>query len=84
MPKIQICMGSACHLKGAPLVAQALQNEVERREITNEVSFELIGSFCQNQCAEGVVVKVNGETHTHVTAADVPRLIELCLQTSSS
>jgi len=25
MLTIQICMGSACHLKGAPLIAQAFQ-----------------------------------------------------------
>lgn len=58
--KIQICMGSACHLKGSPLIAQALQVELERREKAGEVTFELLGSFCQSQCADGVIVKVNG------------------------
>ena len=28
---IQICMGSACHLKGAPLIAQAFQAELDKR-----------------------------------------------------
>ena len=78
--KIQICMGSASHLKGAPLVAQALQVELERRETAGEVLFELAGSFCQNQCAEGVLVRVNGEPYQHITVADVPRLVEICLQ----
>lgn len=30
--KIQVCMGSACHLKGAPLIAQAFQVELEKRQ----------------------------------------------------
>ena len=78
--KIQICMGSACHLKGSPLIAQALQVKLERREKAGEVIFELLGSFCQSQCADGVIVKVNGETYKHVTVADVPSLINICLQ----
>lgn len=78
--KIQICMGSACHLKGSPLIAQALQVELERREKAGEVTFELWGSFCQSECADGVVVKINGETYKHVTVADVPSLINICLQ----
>lgn len=78
--KIQVCMGSACHLKGSPLIAQALQVELERREKAGEVTFELWGSFCQSQCADGVVVIINGETYKHVTVADVPSLINICLQ----
>lgn len=54
--------------------------ELERREAAGEVLFELAGSFCQSQCADGVIVRVNGETYQHVTAADVPRLVEICLQ----
>lgn len=79
MSTIQICMGSACHLKGAPLIAQAFQNEIERLHKEKDIHIELIGSFCQYQCAEGVIVKINGETFTHVTTADVPRLIEQVL-----
>ena len=78
--KIQICMGSACHLKGAPLIAQALQVELERREAAGEVLFALAGSFCQSQCADGVFVRVTGETNQHITVADDPRLVEICLQ----
>ena len=46
---IQICMGSACHLKGAPLIAQAFQVELEKRQKSGDVLFELTGAFCQSQ-----------------------------------
>lgn len=77
---IQVCMGSACHLKGAPLIAQAFQVELEKRQRSGDVLFELMGSFCQSQCADGVIVRVNGETYQHVTVADVPKLLNICLQ----
>ena len=78
--KIQVCMGSACHLKGAPLIAQAFQVELEKRQQSGDVLFELTGAFCQSQCADGVIVRVNGETYKHVTVADVPSLLNICLQ----
>lgn len=78
--EIQICMGSACHLKGAPLVAQAFQVELEKRQRLGNITFQLIGAFCQSQCTDGVIVRVNGETYKHVTVADVPSLINICLR----
>jgi len=77
---IQICMGSACHLKGAPLVAQAFQAELDKRRKSSDVLVDLGGAFCQSQCIDGVVVRINGETYTHVTASDVPALVDICLQ----
>ena len=77
---IQICMGSACHLKGAPLIAQAFQAELDKRSKNGDIAIELGGAFCQSQCIDGVVVRINGNTHTHVTVADVPTLVDLCLQ----
>lgn len=77
---IQICMGSACHLKGAPLIAQAFQAELDKRRKTDDVFVDLGGAFCQSQCIDGVVVRINGETYTRVTTADVPALVDVCLQ----
>lgn len=77
MTKIQVCMGSACHLKGAPLVVQAFQDELSKRDLTEEV--ELMGNFCQNQCLEGVVVKIDGQILTRVKPGDVPGIVKNCL-----
>ena len=76
---IQICMGRACHLKGAPLIAQAFQTELDKRTDTT-ATVELGGAFCQSQCIDGVIVRINGETYTHVTVADVPALVDICLR----
>ena len=76
MRRRQVCMGSACHLKGAPLVAQALQNELLKRGLDEEVDFELTGAFCQSQCLEGVVVKIDGEAYTKVRPSDAARILD--------
>lgn len=76
MRRIQICMGSACHLKGAPLVAQALADELMRRNLFEEVDFELTGAFCQSQCLEGVVVKIDGQAYTRVKPSDAARILD--------
>jgi len=75
---IQICMGSACHLKGAPLIAQAFQVALEKRGLHTDIV--LTGAFCQSQCTDGVIVRIDGETYQHVTVADVPSLLNICLQ----
>lgn len=77
MTKIQVCMGSACHLKGAPLVAQAFQDELSK--LGASADLELSGNFCQNQCLDGVVVKIDGEILTKVKPGDVPSIVKKCL-----
>lgn len=76
MKQIQVCMGSACHLKGAPLVAQALQDELNKRGLSGEAKVELMGAFCQSQCMEGVVIKIDGEPYTKVRPSDVAHILD--------
>ncbi len=73
MQKIQVCMGNSCRLKGAPLVAHAFVAEIKKRGLTAQV--EVNGDFCQSQCREGIIVKIDGEYFTHVRPIDVPELI---------
>lgn len=83
VPELQVCMGKACQLKGSPLLAQALRVELQKRLRTSELPLigEVTGGYCQTQCSEGIVVRIGRETYTHITVADVPRLIDLYLET---
>jgi NADH:ubiquinone oxidoreductase subunit E len=65
MTKITICIGSACHLRGAHAVLNAFSALVEKYQVAAEV--DLTGSFCQGNCTEGVVIKVNDELITNVS-----------------
>ncbi len=63
---IQICVGSSCHLKGAPEIVELLTNEIENRHLENEIT--LTGSFCIGKCNRtGVTVQVDDEICTGIT-----------------
>jgi NADH-quinone oxidoreductase subunit G len=65
MVKISICIGSACHLRGAHSVLDAFISLVEKYDAQAVVDIE--GNFCQGRCTEGVVIKVDDEIITNVS-----------------
>ena len=75
---VQVCMGTACHVRGA----QRILDELERRlgvaagATTKDGRFTLETVNCLGACALGPIVAVDGEFHGSMTAAGVPRLIE--------
>lgn len=63
---VQICVGSSCHIKGAPEIVELLQNEVATRHLESEIT--LAGSFCIGKCNRvGVTVQVDDDVVTGVT-----------------
>ena len=63
---IQICVGSSCHLKGAPEIVEMLQKAVTEHHLEDEVT--LAGSFCIGKCNRvGVTVQVDDDIHTGIT-----------------
>lgn len=75
MIEIAICVGSACHLKGAYQVMQAFKALLELHRLEGKV-VELKGAFCQGQCTEGVVVHIAGERLTGVSKDKVYALFQ--------
>lgn len=66
MVKVQICVGSSCHLKGSERVVELLQKYVAENKLEGKLL--LSGSFCTGRCnRQGVTVSVNGEIFTGVT-----------------
>ena len=54
--KIQICIGSSCHLKGSQQIIEMFQKSVEENNLQDKV--ELVGSFCMGECCnKGVSVR---------------------------
>ncbi len=63
---IDVCVGSSCHLTGAPEIVELIKNEVEKRKLEDEVV--LSGCFCLGKCNRtGVSVKVDEEIYTGIT-----------------
>lgn len=63
---IQICVGSSCHLKGAPEIVELLEKAVADNHLEDEIT--LAGSFCIGKCNRvGVTVQVDDDVYTGIT-----------------
>lgn len=70
--KIQICIGSSCHLKGSELIIAKLQELIKTHHLINEV--ELCGSFCLGHCAEGVSMVIDNEPIQNANIDNIERI----------
>ena len=45
---IEVCVGSSCHIKGAPRIVELLQEKIEKNKLEDEII--LTGAFCAGRC----------------------------------
>lgn len=57
MITINVCIGSACHLKGSQAVIKGFQRLIEEMKLEEKV--EIKAAFCLGKCTEAVSVKVD-------------------------
>ena len=63
---VQICVGSACHLKGSEKIVEMFQSAIAEHKLEDDVT--LAGSFCTGKCNRvGVTVTVDDEVYTGIT-----------------
>ncbi len=74
---IQVCMGAACFLKGAPRLMSALERElgIEEGETTEDGRFSLERVRCLGCCGLAPAVAVNGEVVGTVRPSEVGDLL---------
>ncbi len=64
---VEICVGSSCHLKGAPDIVERMQKSITDNRLDDEIIHS--GSFCTGKCNRvGVTVTVGDEIYTGITA----------------
>ena len=73
MVKVSVCVGSACHMKGAYATTQMFQEALEKAGIADRV--ELSASFCMGECKDGPCVQVDGVKFHHVDQNRVESLV---------
>jgi NADH:ubiquinone oxidoreductase subunit E len=63
---VQVCVGSACHLKGSQEIVDLFQKAIEEKHLEDEIM--LCGSFCMGKCNRtGVTVQVDDEVYVGIT-----------------
>ncbi len=74
---IQVCLGTACHVKGAPAVLDAFARELDIKdgETTKDKKFTLEGVRCLGCCSLAPVVAVDEKIYGGVTVSQVKEII---------
>ncbi|MCK4414392.1 MAG: NAD(P)H-dependent oxidoreductase subunit E [Candidatus Eisenbacteria sp.] len=74
---IQVCLGTACHVKGAARILDAFQRELGIRagETTGDATYSLEAVRCLGACSIAPVVKIGEDVHGNVQAKDAGKLL---------
>ncbi len=59
MVTIHVCIGSACHLKGAYNVIDKLNQLIESGKLTDKI--EIKAALCLGKCTEAVSARIDDE-----------------------
>ncbi len=75
--EICVCLGTACHVKGAEQVMNALETKlaIEKGETTDDMEFSLDEVRCIGACSLAPAVVVNEETFGQVTPKQVQTML---------
>ncbi len=73
---VMMCFGTGCVASGAPKVKDALQRELEKRKLADEIA--IVQSGCNGFCAGGpiLVIYPGGYFYHNVMPQDVAQLVE--------
>lgn len=74
---IQVCRGTACHVKGSAAVLDALKRElkVDSGETTRDGLFSLEVVACIGACGLAPVINIDGNFHANLTSQKIPAVI---------
>ncbi len=64
--KIDVCVGSSCHLKGSYRIIELFKKHLKENNLTESV--ELKAAFCLGRCTSGVTVRIDNEIICSVCA----------------
>lgn len=66
---VQICIGSACHLKGSYDIINYLKENIEKKGLEDKITLK--ASFCLGKCSQAVSVQVNNDPIISVSPTTV-------------
>ena len=75
---ITVCIGTACHVQGAPGLISALEDEIGIKvgETSKDMKFTLETARCFGCCGLAPVITVNEDVHGKLKRADIPGIIK--------
>ncbi len=75
---ITVCMGTACHVRGAPRMLDEVSGQlsIEPGETTEDQMFTLECVNCLGACALGPIVVMDGKYHGQMTPNKLRKLVQ--------
>ncbi|MBW2148805.1 MAG: NAD(P)H-dependent oxidoreductase subunit E [Deltaproteobacteria bacterium] len=75
---VSVCLGTACHVRGAPAVAEEFKRQlgISAGETTSDNEFTLETVNCLGACALGPIVVVDGHYFSNVGTVKVKQILE--------
>lgn len=76
---VNVCTGTACHLKGAPEILDAFRKELNLKgdaKYTSDNEFKIQEVRCIGCCGLAPAITINGEVHGKVKAENVKEMID--------
>jgi NADH-quinone oxidoreductase subunit E len=77
--QVTVCMGTACHVRGAPLILEEFERklDVETGHTRKDGKYSLDSVACLGCCAIGPVVVVDGEYHAQTGIRDAGKITKM-------
>ncbi|MFC1498670.1 NADH-quinone oxidoreductase subunit NuoE [Verrucomicrobiota bacterium] len=76
--KIKVCLGTACHVRGASKVMQSFEEKlgIKQGGTTADYQFTLERVACLGSCALAPVLVADGRVHGEMTAGKTEKLLD--------
>jgi NADH-quinone oxidoreductase subunit E len=74
---VSVCLGTACHVRGAPGIAEEFERQlgIKAGQTTDDKEFTLETVNCLGACALGPIVVVDGHYFSKVSAARIKKIL---------
>jgi NADH-quinone oxidoreductase subunit E len=74
---VSICLGTACHVRGGERVRNRIEGSLNicNGETTEDQRFTLETVRCIGCCSLGPVIKINEDTHGHISSDQVEKIL---------
>lgn len=75
--KIRVCRGTACHVRGGPLILEEAERQlgIKEGDSTPDLEYSLETVACVGCCALAPVVTINDEIHGRLSLKDVAKIL---------
>ena len=80
---ISVCHGTACHVKGSPLIEDAVRQHLglaSHEDTDRDGNFTVVRTACIGCCTLAPVISVNEDNRGHLQPRDIPAVIAASLQ----